>query len=77
MQRPLARGWLFQGALSVLYGSSNTGKTFVALSIAGHVATGLPWCGNDVRQGPVLYIAAEGGGALAIAFVRCARLSRK
>lgn len=57
----LVKGWLSTSALSVLFGPSNAGKTFVALSIAMHVAAGVEWRGCKVTQGPVLYIAAEGG----------------
>ena len=31
-----------------------------------HVAAGLPWCGRDVRQGAVVYIAGEGVGGLSL-----------
>lgn len=59
--RHLVNGWLSEGALSVLYGPSNTGKTFVALSVGAHVAAGIDWWGHKVRQMPVLYMALEGG----------------
>jgi len=52
---------LTQGMLSVLFGDSNTGKTFVALDIAAHIAAGRPWGGREVHQGLVVYIAAEAG----------------
>lgn len=48
-------------AMSVLYGESNSGKTFVALDMAYHVATGKPWHGKRTEQGAVVYVAAEGG----------------
>ena len=32
-----------------------------ALDLAAHVALGWQWCGRDVRRGPVLYLALEGG----------------
>ena len=57
----LVKGWLSQRGLSMLYGPSNAGKTFVALDIAMHVAACAPWRGCKVNGGPVLYIAAEGG----------------
>jgi hypothetical protein len=60
----LVKGWLSTSALSVLFGPSNAGKTFVALSIAMHVAAGVEWRGCKVTQGPVLYIAAEGGSGV-------------
>ena len=34
-------------------------KSCVAGDIAGHVAAGEPWAGRRVKQGAVLYIAAE------------------
>jgi hypothetical protein len=52
------------GAMSVLYGESNTGKTFVALDAAFHIATGREWHGRSVEQGMAVYVAAEGGGAI-------------
>ena len=60
-QNYLVKGWLSQRGLSMLYGPSNAGKTFVALDIAMHVAACALWRGCKVNGGPVLYIAAEGG----------------
>lgn len=51
------------GGLTVLWGEPKNGKSFVALSMALAVATGKPWFGNPVRQGAVIYVAAEGGWA--------------
>jgi hypothetical protein len=48
--------------LVVLYGASGSGKSFLALDIAGCIARGVPWRGKRVRQGRVVYIAAEGAG---------------
>lgn len=58
---PLIKGLLDQGAFSVLYGESNTGKTFVAIDLACHVALGRSWAGMRSEQKAVVYIAAEGG----------------
>lgn len=62
--------WIIKGVLphadlGVLYGQSGSGKSFVALDMAYAVARGEPWRGRRVRQGRVLYIAAEGGGGVA------------
>lgn len=57
----LIRDMLDVGALSVMYGPSNSGKTFLALDIAYAVASGRGWHGRKSRAGGVLYIAAEGG----------------
>lgn len=60
----MVKGWLDRNCLSMLYGPSNAGKTFVALDIAMHIAAGKPWRGLRVNGGPVLYIAAEGGAGI-------------
>lgn len=56
--------WLIDGhvpeGLTMLYGPSNTGKTFVALSWACSIAATRPWFGSDVAAGPVVYVYAEG-----------------
>lgn len=58
---PLIEDFLDQDALSLVYGPSNMYKTFVALSMAYHVATGTEWNGRHVEKGAVVYLAAEGG----------------
>ncbi|MCA0943381.1 helicase RepA family protein [Salipiger pacificus] len=59
--RYLVKRWLDTGAFSVIYGESNVGKTFLALDMAFHIAAGVAWHGARVRQGIVVYLAAEGG----------------
>ncbi|MEM1066153.1 MAG: helicase RepA family protein [Pseudomonadota bacterium] len=63
----LVKGWLDQGALSVVYGESNVGKSFFAMDLALHVASGVDWHGFrvDPKQDPVVYFAAEGGVGIA------------
>ncbi len=56
----LVDGILDGGALSVLYGEPNAGKSALALSLAYHIAAGKPWAGRDVEQGTVVYFALEG-----------------
>ncbi len=53
-------GVLIEGAMSVVYGESNAGKTFWVSDLAFHVAAGKPWNGRDVEHGAVLYLALEG-----------------
>lgn len=53
------------GAMSVVYGPSNSGKTFYALDIAYHVAIDHSWRSRRVAGGSVLYLAAEGGNGIA------------
>lgn len=57
----LIKGWLGAEAVSMIYGESNCGKSFLALDIAAHVASGQPWMGHNARKGNVLYLASEGG----------------
>jgi hypothetical protein len=63
--------WLVQdllpaSALAVLYGRSGVGKSFLALDFALCVASGAAWFGQRVKQGAVVYIAAEGLSGLAL-----------
>ena len=44
----------------MIVGSSGAGKTFLVADIAAHIALGIPWRGYAVRNGRVVYIAAEG-----------------
>lgn len=55
------KGVLSAGAMSVIYGPSNSGKTFFALDMAFAISTGSPWRGLRIKQAAVLYLAAEGG----------------
>lgn len=57
-------GHLPRGGFIVLYGPSGGGKTFVGLDLALAVSTGLDWGGNDVDQGHVVYVSAEGSSGL-------------
>lgn len=61
-ERPyLIDGVLETGSMIVTYGDSNTGKTFVALDQAYHIAAGKDWNGHKVNAGAVVYVASEGG----------------
>lgn len=55
---------LTENGLSVLWGRSGAMKSFVALDMALCVATGIPWHGKAVKQGLVIYVAAEGSHGL-------------
>lgn len=63
--KPLIKGLLDQGAMSVVYGPSNVGKSFVLLDASWHIAMGRPWGGMRTTRRAVAYIAAEGGGGVA------------
>ncbi len=60
----LVDGTLVEGSLAVIFGNPGGGKSFTALDMAACVATGSWWHGRPVRQGRVLYVAAEGAGGL-------------
>ena len=54
-------GLLTGSCLAVVYGDSNTGKSFWAIDLGLHIASGRMWNGREVTQGIVIYIALEGG----------------
>jgi AAA domain len=64
----LVRNYLEMDALSMVYGPSGSGKSFVVVDIACAVATGTGWNGLQVKQGAVFYIAGEGHNGLARRF---------
>lgn len=58
-------GWLIKDVLPaadllLMIGESQAGKSFVALDLGGAIARGVEWRGKRVKQGRVVYIAAEG-----------------
>lgn len=55
----LVQGLLTAGDGSVLYGDSNSGKTFFVIDLACAVARGAAWMGRNTEQGLVVYLAAE------------------
>jgi hypothetical protein len=61
----LVENFIHTQEVGVLYGKPNGGKSFVALDWALSIAAGVPWLGKyPTRQGPVLYMAGEGGPSL-------------
>jgi RecA-family ATPase len=57
--------WVIDGILpkecaGVVFATSGVGKTFFVLGMACAIATGTDWYGHAVKQGGVLYVAAEG-----------------
>lgn len=61
----LIDGTITVNGLSMLWGRSGSLKSFAALDKGLCVATGLPWHGRAVKQGRVVYLAAEGARGLA------------
>lgn len=60
----LVKGLLERRSYAVMYGEPSSGKSFLALDLAYHVAAGKPWMDRRVIGGPVLYLAFEGTGGM-------------
>ena len=59
--RWLIRKWIQRDALIMVHGPSGSGKTYVVLDWCLRIAGGMDeWCGQRVRNGPVVYLAGEG-----------------
>ena len=56
----VVKGLLDLDAVNLLYAATNVGKTFAAVHISGCVASGKKCFNRRVKQGPVVYLAAEG-----------------
>ena len=55
----LCSGLLGTGELSALYGVPGSGKSVLAGSLAGHIASGQEWMGRKVRPGTAVIVALE------------------
>jgi len=53
-------GWVPDLGITMIYGESGSGKTFLALDMACHVAAGLSWNGRKTKAGIAVYMAGEG-----------------
>jgi hypothetical protein len=63
----LVKNLLPETGVGLLSGQSGTYKSFVAIKLAGAIATGQPFAGHAIkRQGAVLIFASEGAGELPI-----------
>jgi hypothetical protein len=59
--RPLIKGLVDRGTLSIMYGRPGSGKSFLGMDLGYHVGKGGAWAGMKVHGGSVIYVAAEGG----------------
>jgi hypothetical protein len=57
----LVKGILPRVGLAVIWGPPKCGKSFWLFDLVMHVALGWPYRGRKVQQGPVVYLALEGG----------------
>jgi putative DNA primase/helicase len=67
---PSGEDWLIKGLLpkegvGTFFGSSGAYKSFSAINIALHIATGEPWSGRKVAQADAVYVASEGAAGAA------------
>ncbi len=53
------KGLLPQEGLACIFGAAGSGKTFLALDIACHIAMGTDWGGRRCEPGTVIYLATE------------------
>jgi hypothetical protein len=58
---PLIEDVLDVETFSIVYGESSIGKSFQEMDKDFCIAAGLPWAGKPVKQGGVVWVAAEGG----------------
>jgi RecA/RadA recombinase len=54
------KNWIPDSGLSMVYGESGSGKTFITLDMACHIAAGIDWHGHKTKKGVVVYMAGEG-----------------
>lgn len=55
----ILKNWLGVGEFTTISGLPGTGKSVVTTDLACHIAAGMDWHGLPVRQGLVVYVAAE------------------
>jgi len=60
----LVEGVIGRGAMVVIYGASNCGKTFAAIDLGAAICRGEPWLGCKAVPGVVLYLATEAAGSV-------------
>jgi hypothetical protein len=59
VKKTFVKGVLGDGEFTMASGLPGTGKSAIMTDVACHVAAGMEWHGRKVRQGFVVYIAAE------------------
>jgi len=67
------KGLIPANAIVALYGEPGTGKSFLALEWAVHVARNEPWGEHRCNGGKVVYVAAEGEGGFGMRVEAIAR----
>jgi hypothetical protein len=60
----LVEGLIEEESLVTIYGPPGSCKSFLALSTSLCTAAGIPWFGRAMKQGAVIYVAAEGANGM-------------
>lgn len=60
----IVEGLLGRNSMAVIYGDSNTGKTFLAGELAASLSTGRDFLGHHTVGGLVIYLASEAVGSV-------------
>lgn len=60
----LVKDLMLEGSLFVVYGESNSGKTFWLMDVCLCIAAGIAWRTRPTARGLVLYVAGEGAGSV-------------
>lgn len=60
----IVQGALTAGGMSVGYGESNSGKSYLFSHLAFCMTRGVPWLGRQLQKGAVLYVAGEGAASI-------------
>lgn len=56
----IIKGWIPTQSVSMIYGESGVGKSFIALDMACSIASGINWQNIRTKPGVVVYLAGEG-----------------
>lgn len=62
--REIVQGMLTAGGMSMAYGESNSGKTYLVNHLAFCMTRGEPFLGKQTEQGAVIYVAGEGAASI-------------
>ncbi len=62
--REIVQGVLTAGGMSMVYGESNSGKSYLVTHLAFCMSRGVPWLGRQLEPGAVIYIAGEGATSI-------------
>jgi hypothetical protein len=62
----LVEGVLGRASMAVLYGDSNSGKTFLGVELGACISQGMDWLGKRTASGLVAYLATEAAASVVL-----------